>query len=155
MLFRSGFRRPSILADALEALFAAVFLDGGFDAARKVIARQYESILVNVDPKTLGKDPKTLLQELLQARKLDLPLYTVVATHGAAHNQMFEVECQIPKLDIKVSAGGSSRRAAEQSAAQLAIAAIDALTPAKGSGRSRARKSAQLSLPVAVSQETK
>ncbi|MBF6615660.1 ribonuclease III [Pollutimonas thiosulfatoxidans] len=150
-----GFRRPSILADALEALFAAVFLDGGFDAARKVIARQYESILVNVDPKTLGKDPKTLLQELLQARKLDLPLYTVVATHGAAHNQMFEVECQIPKLDIKVSAGGSSRRAAEQSAAQLAIAAIDALTPAKGSGRSRARKSAQLSLPVAVSQETK
>src|SRR3546814_604872 len=111
-----GFRRPSILADALEALFGAVFLDGGFDAAQKVIARQYEPVLVNVDPKTLGKDPKTLLQELLQARKLDLPLYTVVATHGAAHNQMFEVECQIPKLDIKVAAGGSSRRAAEQSA---------------------------------------
>ncbi|MGB3291233.1 MAG: ribonuclease III, partial [Burkholderiaceae bacterium] len=103
-----GFRRPSILADALEALFGAVFLDGGFDAAQKVIARQYEPVLVNVDPKTLGKDPKTLLQELLQARKLDLPLYTVVATHGAAHNQMFEVECQIPKLDIKVVAAGSS-----------------------------------------------
>src|SRR5690606_21574699 len=100
-----GFRRPSILADALEALFGAVFLDGGFDAAQKVIASQYEPVLVNVDPKTLGKDPKTLLQELLQARKLDLPLYTVVATHGAAHNQMFEVECQVPKLEIKVAAG--------------------------------------------------
>lgn len=150
-----GFRRPSILADALEAVFGAVFLDAGFEAARTVIARQYEAVLVDVDPKTLGKDPKTLLQELLQARKLDLPLYTVVATHGAAHNQLFEVECQIPKLDIKVLAGGSSRRAAEQSAAQLAIAAIDALAPVKGARRTRARKSAQLSLPVAVSQENK
>jgi ribonuclease-3 len=150
-----GFRRPSILADALEALFGAVFLDGGFDAAQKVIANQYEPVLVNVDPKTLGKDPKTLLQELLQARKLDLPLYTVVATHGAAHNQMFEVECQVPKLEIKVAAGGSSRRAAEQSAAELAIAAIGALVPAKGARSGRARKSTQLSLPVAVSQENK
>ncbi|SHI28247.1 ribonuclease III [Pollutimonas bauzanensis] len=150
-----GFRRPSILADALEAVLGAVFLDGGFDAAQKVIARQYEAILVHVDPKTLGKDPKTLLQELLQARKLDLPAYTVVATHGAAHNQLFEVECQIPKLEIRVSAPGASRRAAEQSAAELAIAAIYALTPAKGSRTARARKSTQLSLPVAVSQENK
>ncbi|MGB6104528.1 MAG: ribonuclease III [Pusillimonas sp.] len=150
-----GFRRPSILADALEALFGAVFLDGGFAAAQQVIARQYESILTNVDPKTLGKDPKTLLQELLQARKLDLPVYAVIATHGAAHNQLFEVECQIPKLDIKVSAGGPSRRAAEQSAAELAIAAIEAIPQAKGQRRPRARKSAQLSLPVAVSQEKK
>ncbi|MDS1140961.1 ribonuclease III [Pusillimonas sp. SM2304] len=150
-----GFRRPSILADALEALFGSVFLDGGFDAAQQAIARQYEPILVNVDPKTLGKDPKTLLQELLQARKLDLPAYTVIATHGAAHNQLFEVDCQIPKLDIKVTAGGASRRAAEQSAAELAIAAIEALPPAKGQRKPRARKSAQLSLPVAVSQENK
>jgi ribonuclease-3 len=150
-----GFRRPSILADALEAVFGAVFLDGGFDAAQKVIARQYEPVLVHVDPKTLGKDPKTLLQELLQARKLDLPTYTVVATHGAAHNQLFEVECQIPKLEIKVSAPGASRRAAEQSAAQLAIAAIAALPPTKGTRTARARKSTQLSLPVAVSQENK
>ncbi|PLC53821.1 ribonuclease III [Pollutimonas nitritireducens] len=150
-----GFRRPSILADALEAVLGAVFLDGGFDAAQKVIAGQYESILVHVDPKTLGKDPKTLLQELLQARKFDLPAYTVIATHGAAHNQLFEVECQIPKLEIKVSAPGSSRRAAEQSAAELAIAAIHALAPAKGSRPARARKSTQLSLPVAVSQENK
>ncbi len=155
-----GFRRPSILADALEAVFGAVFLDAGFDAAQKVIARQYAPILVNVDPRTLGKDPKTLLQELLQGRKLDLPLYTVVATHGAAHNQLFDVECSIPKLDITVSAGGSSRRAAEQSAATLAIAAIQALAPAKGGAgasrpSTRARKSTQLSLPVAVPQESK
>jgi ribonuclease-3 len=111
--------------------------------------------LLHVDPKTLGKDPKTLLQELLQARKLDLPAYTVVATHGAAHNQLFEVECQIPKLEIKVSAPGASRRAAEQSAAELAIAAIAALAPVKGSRTARGRKSTQLSLPVAVSQENK
>src|SRR5690606_23067958 len=148
-----GFRRPSILADALEALFGAVYLDGGFDAAQQVIQRQYETILNNVDAKTLGKDPKTLLQELLQARKLDLPAYTVVATHGAAHNQLFEVDCQIPALDIKVSAGGASRRAAEQSAAELAIAAINAIPQAKGQRKPRARKSTQLSLPVAVSQE--
>jgi len=150
-----GFRRPSILADALEAIFGAVFLDAGFDAAHKVIARQYASILQGVDPKTLGKDPKTLLQELLQSRKLDLPTYTVVATHGAAHNQMFDVECAIPKLEIKVSAAGASRRAAEQLAATQAIAAVQALAPAKGAAGRRARKSTQLSLPVAVSQENK
>lgn len=150
-----GFRRPSILADALEAVLGAVFLDGGFDAAQKVIARQYEPILVTVNPTTLGKDPKTLLQELLQARKLDLPTYTVIATHGAAHDQLFEVECLVPKLDIRVCAGGASRRAAEQSAAELAINAIAALAPAKGARNARARKSTQLSLPVAVSQENK
>lgn len=150
-----GFRRPSILADTLEAIFGAVFLDSGFEAAQKTIARLYTPIIQSVDPKTLGKDPKTLLQELLQGRKLDLPTYTVIATHGAAHNQMFDVECSIPALDIKVSAAGSSRRAAEQLAATQAIAAAQALGLGKVSGRSRARKSAQLSLPVAVSQEIK
>ena len=79
-----GFRRPSILADTVEALFGAVFLDAGFDAARRVIVRQYQPVLASVDPKTLGKDAKTLLQEFLQGRKLALPVYTVVATHGAA-----------------------------------------------------------------------
>ncbi|MDX3893597.1 MULTISPECIES: ribonuclease III [Pusillimonas] len=151
-----GFRRPSILADTLEAIFGAIFLDAGFDAAQKTIVRLYTPIVQSVDPKTLGKDPKTLLQELLQGRKLDLPTYTVVATHGAAHNQMFDVECSIPALDIKVSAPGSSRRAAEQLAATQAIAAVQALGLGKGaSGRGRARKSAQLSLPVAVTQENK
>lgn len=151
-----GFRRPSILADTVEAIFGAVFVDAGFDDAQRVIARQYAHILPNIDPKTLGKDPKTLLQELLQGNKLDLPLYTVVATHGAAHNQMFEVECSIPKLDIRVGAAGTSRRAAEQLAATQAIAAIQAQTPAKGAGpRHRAHKSTQLSLPVGVPQESK
>jgi len=150
-----GFRRPSILADAVEAILGAVFLDGGFDAAHKVIGLQYEPILATVDPKTLGKDPKTLLQELLQGRKYDLPVYTVLATHGAAHSQTFEVECQVPKLDIRVTAGGASRRAAEQAAAQKAIEAISKLAPPKGGRGPRSRKSAQLTLPVAVSQENK
>jgi len=151
-----GFRRPSILADALEAIFGAIFLDAGFEAVQKVVARQYAPMLAGIDPKTLGKDPKTLLQEILQGRKFELPLYRVVATHGAAHSQMFEVECSIPVLDITVSAPGASRRAAEQSAATLALAAIKAVSPVKaGKGKPRARKSAQLSLPVAVAQETK
>lgn len=152
-----GFRRPSILADAVEAIFGAVFVDAGFDAAQKVIAHQYAPVMVNIDPKTLGKDPKTLLQEMLQGSKLELPIYTVVATHGAAHNQSFDVECSVPKLDIKVSAGGTSRRAAEQSAATLVISAIQSINPSGKAGRksARARKSTQLSLPVAVPQETK
>ncbi|TAM85256.1 MAG: ribonuclease III [Candidimonas sp.] len=151
-----GFRRPSILADALEAIFGAIFIDAGFDAVQKVIADQYAPMLAGIDPKTLGKDAKTLLQEVLQGRGYELPAYRVLATHGAAHDQMFEVECAIPVLSIAVSASGGSRRAAEQSAATLALAALKAVTPAKRSGgRARAHKSTQLSLPVAVVQESK
>jgi ribonuclease-3 len=117
-----GFRRPSILADGLEALFGAVFLDGGFAAAQGVIRGLYAALLENLDPQTLGKDPKTLLQELLQARKLPLPQYAVVATKGAAHQQLFQVECQIPQLSIRTTGFGASRRIAEQEAAQLAFA---------------------------------
>ncbi|MDD1790899.1 ribonuclease III [Burkholderia gladioli] len=116
-----GFRRPSILADAFEAIIGAVFLDGGFEAAQGVIKRLYIPILDHIDPRTLGKDAKTLLQEYLQGHKIALPTYTVVATHGAAHNQQFEVECTVPKLDIKVSGSGASRRAAEQAAAKKAL----------------------------------
>ena len=117
-----GFRRPSILADGLEALFGAVFLDGGFAAAHGVIRGLYAPLFENLDPQSLGKDPKTLLQELLQARKIPLPQYTVVATQGAAHNQMFQVECRIPQLAIRTAGFGASRRIAEQEAAQLAFA---------------------------------
>lgn len=117
-----GFRRPSILADGLEALFGAVFLDGGFAAAEGVIHGLYAALLEHLDPQTLGKDPKTLLQELLQARKLPLPQYAVVATKGAAHQQLFQVECQIPQLSIRTTGFGASRRIAEQEAAQLAFA---------------------------------
>jgi ribonuclease III len=116
-----GFHRPSILADTLEALFGAVFLDNGFDAARDVIRSLYIPILNKVDPATLGKDPKTLLQEYLQGRKISLPQYNVIATYGAAHNQEFEIECLVPKLDIQVFGRGRSRRIGEQAAARLAL----------------------------------
>jgi len=121
-----GFRRPSILADTLEAAMGAVFVDRGFEAAREVITRLFEPVLKSVDPKTLGKDSKTLLQEFLQGKRLPLPQYTVVETRGAAHNQEFEVECQLPKLEISVRGSGRSRRAAEQSAAKLALEAAQA-----------------------------
>ncbi|RDT01398.1 ribonuclease III [Burkholderia contaminans] len=124
-----GFRRPSILADAFEALLGAVFLDGGFEAAQGVIKRLYIPILDHIDPRTLGKDAKTLLQEYLQGHKIALPTYTVVATHGAAHNQQFEVECTVPKLDVKVSGSGASRRAAEQAAAKKALDEVMAAAP--------------------------
>ncbi|WP_126285431.1 ribonuclease III [Burkholderia stagnalis] len=124
-----GFRRPSILADAFEAIIGAVFLDGGFEAAQGVIKRLYVPILDHIDPRTLGKDAKTLLQEYLQGHKIALPTYTVVATHGAAHNQQFEVECTVPKLDVKVSGSGASRRAAEQAAAKKALDEVLAAAP--------------------------
>lgn len=119
-----GFRRPSILADGLEALFGAVFLDGGFVAAQDVVRRLYASLLDRLDPQTMGKDPKTLLQELLQARKLPLPQYAVVATKGAAHQQQFQVECQIPQLAIRTTGFGASRRIAEQEAARIAFGQV-------------------------------
>ncbi len=128
-----GFRRPSILADTLEALFGAIFLDDGFNTARDVIRSLYIPILDTVDPKTLGKDAKTLLQEYLQGKKIALPQYNVVATHGAAHNQEFEIECLVPKLEIQVFGTGGSRRAGEQAAAKLALEAVQgalAKTPA-------------------------
>ena len=146
-----GFRRPSILADTVEALFGAVFLDAGFDTARRVIRKLYLPVLETVDPKTLGKDAKTLLQEYLQGRKIALPIYTVVATHGAAHSQEFEVECAVPKLSIQVLGAGGSRRAAEQAAAKKALEAAQALAVA-ATKRTRRAKPAQLSLAVAVEQ---
>ena len=118
-----GFRRPSILADTMEAIIGAIFIDQGFDAARAVIGKLFEPVLKTVDPKTLGKDSKTLLQEYLQGKRIALPVYTVVETRGAAHNQEFEVECSIPKLEVSVRGSGKSRRAAEQSAAKHAFEA--------------------------------
>lgn len=116
-----GFRRPSILADGLEAIIGAIYLDAGFDAARTAIERLFQPLLDQVDPKDSGKDPKTALQELLQGRKLPLPHYALVATRGEAHAQEFEIECTVPALDIRVSGQGGSRRAAEQAAARAAI----------------------------------
>lgn len=120
-----GFRRPSILADALEAIIGAVYLDAGFSAAEQMILALYEPLLQNLDPKTIAKDPKTQLQEYLQSRKLALPQYEVLAIRGEAHEQEFEVECIIPGLNIRSLGEGHSRRSAEQNAA---IAAYQAAT---------------------------
>eukprot|EP01034_Spumella_vulgaris_P037872 gene37872-46735_t len=142
-----GFRRPSILADTLEALLGAIFLDTSFDAAAKVIRAFYIPILDSVDPQTLGKDAKTLLQEFLQAKKISLPLYNVVATHGAAHSQEFEIECLVPKLGIQVYGRGGSRRAGEQAAAKLALeVAEQALHKTPAATRKPRQRAAQLKL---------
>jgi ribonuclease-3 len=119
-----GFRRPSILADALEALLGAIFLDGGFDAVCGVIERLYALLLDQIDPNASGKDAKTELQELLQARRLPLPQYSLLQTRGEAHAQEFEVECAVEVLNIRVRGTGNSRRGAEQTAARVAIARI-------------------------------
>lgn len=119
-----GADRASILADALEAVFGAVFLDAGFDAARKVIADCYGDVLARADPALLGKDPKTRLQEWLQGRRMAVPDYAVVATTGEAHAQTFEVECRIPAIGVVVAGRGGSRRAAEQAAAQIVLGRI-------------------------------
>jgi ribonuclease-3 len=116
----NGFRRPSILADALEAVIAAVFLDGGFERTEQAIHTLYASLLGEIDPQKPGKDAKTMLQELLQSKKLALPQYSVVSTEGEAHQQYFRVECFIPELKIRASGSGTNRRSAEQDAARQA-----------------------------------
>jgi ribonuclease-3 len=119
-----GARRPSILADALEALIGAIFLDAGFDAARAAVERLYSTALDGIDPAKAGKDPKTALQEILQGRRLALPRYKLLATRGEAHAQEFEVECEVPELGVRSTGIGASRRIAEQQAALRAIAGI-------------------------------
>jgi len=116
-----GFRRPSILADTLEALVGAVFLDAGFEAARRVVGSLMGDAIADLDPKAEDRDPKTRLQEVLQSRRISLPVYRVLATRGAAHEQQFEVACEISTFQISAVALGSSRRAAEQLAAEQAL----------------------------------
>lgn len=116
----AGHSRPSILADALEALFGAVLLDAGFAEAEKVVLGLYAPLIAQTDLQTLGKDAKTLLQEYLQGRKHALPHYTVQEIKGEAHSQTFVVSCEIPKLNMKTMGEGASRRIAEQIAAEKA-----------------------------------
>jgi ribonuclease-3 len=116
-----GFRRPSILADALEAIIGAIFLDAGFDAARSVIERLLSPLLEQLDPSDSGKDPKTALQEFLQAQRQPLPQYALLTTRGEAHAQEFEIECTISSLGVRALGIGASRRAAEQGAAREAL----------------------------------
>jgi len=129
-----GAARASILADAMEAVFGAVFVDAGFDEARRTIDAAYADVLRDADPETLGKDPKTRLQEWLQGRRLPVPEYVIVATEGEAHAQRFSVECRIPDLSIVASGVGSSRRAAEQDAAAAALAAVTSQQSARPRG---------------------
>jgi ribonuclease-3 len=112
-----GADRPSILADVLEALYGAVFLDGGYEAAREAVRLTFGDALAKLDPKLPVKDAKTSLQELLQGRHKKLPEYRVISTAGAAHKQVFEVECLAADLGLRATGSGSSRRLAEQQAA--------------------------------------
>ncbi len=116
-----GYRRKSILADALEALFGAVYLDAGFNTAREVILTLYKPYFENsIDLETL-KDPKTRLQEWLQARKQSLPFYELVNASGKPHQQTFTIRCVIDGVDMEVLGKGKSRRKAEQEAAEVAL----------------------------------
>jgi ribonuclease-3 len=121
-----GFERDSILADALEAVFGAVFLDGGIDPAREVIARTYSELLKHVTPQTVVKDPKTRLQEYLQKTAVATPIYNVVEVTGEAHKQNFRVECIVPGIGGPVEGVGKSRRHAEQEAAQKVLRLLGA-----------------------------
>jgi|SRR5690606_35060400 ribonuclease-3 len=115
-----GWRRPSVLADTLEAIIGAAYLDGGFEVAENLVIQLFTPLLDTLDPKSIGKDPKSKLQEYLQGRKMDLPEYKLIATVGEAHCQTFQVECRIPKMNIATEGQGTSRRSAEQQAAELA-----------------------------------
>ena len=116
-----GQRRPSILADALEALIGAVFLDAGYEVADDLVTRLFEKVEITPTMSAAAKDPKTQLQEWLQARRHQLPIYRVVGTLGAAHQQTFDVECEVPELGLSERGIGGSRRAGEQAAAQAML----------------------------------
>lgn len=119
-----GNKRPSILADALEAVIGAVYLDAGFAAAQALVHRLYQAVEINPQMEAIGKDPKTELQEWLQARKMKPPTYLVVGVVGAAHQQNFDVECSVPELCLSERGIGGSRRAAEQAAAAAMLQTI-------------------------------
>jgi ribonuclease-3 len=121
-----GAQRVSILADALEAVIGATFLDGGFDAARTLVQRMFGEIIANTEMGNWSKDAKTELQEWLQARRLPVPTYRISATRGQAHAQTFEVECSVPALSLTHSGEGRSRRLAEQEAARRMLDALKA-----------------------------
>jgi ribonuclease-3 len=121
-----GAARPSILADAIEAIYGAVFLDAGYEAAREVIARTFEARLAQLDPDAVEKDAKTRLQEHLQAKRLAKPLYRVVSTKGEKQNLVFEVECAIEEPKRSARGSGSTRQRAEQQAAAILLEQIEA-----------------------------
>jgi ribonuclease III len=121
-----GNKRPSILADALEAVIGAVYLDGGFAAAQSLVHRLFHAVEINPQMQASAKDSKTELQEWLQGRKMKLPLYRVVGTLGVAHKQTFDVECEIVELNLTERGIGASRRAGEQAAAAAMLQTLKA-----------------------------
>jgi len=124
-----GFNRPSILADALEATFAAVSFDADFAEAERVVRRLFAERIATIDLTKQAKDAKTRLQEALQARHFALPKYRILAQTGEAHEQWFKVECDLGELAIETSGEGGSRRAAEQQAAEVALERLAARYP--------------------------
>jgi ribonuclease-3 len=122
-----GHKRPSILADALEAVIGAVYLDAGFARADQLVRRLFSAVEINPNMQAIGKDPKTELQEWLQGRKMNLPIYRVVGTLGAAHKQTFDVECEISEYGRAERGIGGSRRAGEQAAAAAMLAYVKTL----------------------------
>lgn len=122
---RSGGRnRPSILADTLEAIIGAVYLDAGYAQAQALVQRLFAAVEINPQMGAIDKDAKTALQEWLQSRKMKVPQYTVVATTGVAHQQHFTVECEIPELRLTQRGTGTSRRSSEQAAAAAMLAIL-------------------------------
>ena len=121
-----GPKRASILADALEAIIGAVYLDAGFNTAQALVHRLFEAVEINPHMQAIGKDAKTELQEWLQGRKMKVPVYTVVGTTGAAHKQSFDVECEVHELRLSERGIGGSRRAGEQAAAAAMLQTIKA-----------------------------
>jgi len=124
-LKNAGWQKPSILADALEAIVGAIYLDGGHQAALDFVLPLFAEKFATIDPNLIDKDPKSLLQERLQAQKKSLPEYTVTHIAGEAHAQTFSVECHIAVFNIRTLGVGSSRRIAEQQAALLAYAELE------------------------------
>ncbi len=125
-----GQQRPSILADALEAVIGAVFLDAGYQAAEALVLRLFDKVAISPTMTAAAKDPKTELQEWLQAKRMQLPIYRVVGTTGAAHQQTFDVECEIVELKQTQRGIGNSRRSGEQAAAAAMLQWLQEHPPA-------------------------
>lgn len=117
--------RSSTLADTMEAIFGAVFLDGGYPAAKDAVLRVFTPLLDRLDPARLDRDAKSRLQEIVQARFRSVPGYRIVRSEGAAHEKLFEVECSVPELNMSATGTGSSRQRAEQDAAKMLLEKLE------------------------------
>jgi ribonuclease III len=131
-----GAHRPSMLADALEAIIGAIFLDAGFEAAKTLVARLFGTVIATTQLSAWAKDAKTELQEILQARRMPVPTYRIIDIHGHAHAQTFEVECAVPPLELVQRGVGNSRRIAEQEAAMHVLSHLKKIKKF-GNGKSK------------------